>query len=63
MRSRYQVTNFFVTELSADHTLVIGNDGVLPLLNIPNIDEGKQFFVVLKPNDSIDRLVLPVYKD
>lgn len=61
--NRYRVDNFFVTTISADQTLTHWVDGVLNLVNVPNIEDGKLFFVVARVNDPSYRVVIPVYMD
>lgn len=63
MLNRYAVDNFFVTTIALDHTLTPGVDGVLPLVSVPTIEDGKLFYVVFRVNDPVNRLVMPVYMD
>lgn len=61
--NRFQVDNFFVTTISSDQTLTPGVDWILNLVNVPNIEDGKIFFVVFRVNNPATRIVIPVYMD
>ena len=63
MKWRYQFINAFATKFATNYNIQIWVDGVLPLVNIPDIDEWKYFWLTLSPYDDLKRYVLRCYKE
>lgn len=65
MKGRYKVKSFYIDTLVTNLTLTPASTWatVIPVTNVPVIEDSKFFHIILKPTDASSRLVLRAYMD
>lgn len=64
MKNRFNLANFYIDTLSTAVTLTYATswETTIPLNTTPSVTDGKEFFIIFNPLDSVTRQVLRVFR-